>query len=789
MSEKRFVIPLNVAGLKEIHLIFNRDAIIDQGAFSTSMMQLNHGEYIAKVTFNSQASFAQQLLQITHGAFAAQTSDRPVAVAEMATSQAAFTHGSFIADIIQKLTDQGVITSHTLSVSHGHYIAEEIERTFTDALYSTHTLTVSHEAFIPAFTTDEQAAFNTMSLALSHGSFTPMDDKFLYSTATFSTSNAALSHGSFTATVEEIGVAAIATINSTLSHGNFVANAKEIDVAAFSTVSSTLTSGNFAPTFTERTASETATFSTSNAALSHGDFAAQFNVDNTAVFSTANISLSHGDFTVNATLKGIAAIDTAEAAISHNAFKPTFTERIASETARHSLQAMSLTHGNFAAETTTAAAISYVDVDNQSVDEEQPVGTHVANILCDATGATYTLSGTGAQNFSISGETIVTAKVLDYENEVDQVNPVTLTATLNGASVSVDFMIYVNDIAEGLTDGLTPTETYAEGTTFGAWLDAQAYTHPMTWRMPSLTLQLNSTGIIMEKGAPDFGIGVWCENEKLKMRIGGAGSQNTADTLFLEAGLDTLAAQENEYHFVFVPGDVLRLELYANNRLIRYAHGGSYPTLANDAGGGAGVKGGTTVPVGVLDQPLMNATFGAPAERYANFRPAATLLDPEEPYAPPATVVYDTSQYLSARYDAVVGTEWNTGTDTGSIPFIQPNTYSNVEPATEASISKMTTTELEGGDYKVHIKMKNYGGSGDSFFVRVNGGVWHVCNNISSVRDGTGYYWDAMWLNDDPTTHLTFTVPSGKQTVEIGRRENCRISQIYITKNGDTPTG
>lgn len=144
-----------------------------------------------------------------------------------------------------------------------------------------------------------------------------------------------------------------------------------------------------------------------------------------------------------------------------------------------------------------------------------------------------------------------------------------------------------------------------------------------------------------------------------------------------------------------------------------------------------------------------------------------------------------TSQLLEAE-TGVLGAEWRINSLDTPVN-IQPTAYATSDPTPERIVT-FTTETLESGIYKVWVKMQNFGGSGDAFFIRVDGGLWNVCNNISSVRDGLAFYWDAVWSGDSVNTKVSYNISSGTHTIQIGSRENCKIDKIYITKNGDTPT-
>lgn len=148
------------------------------------------------------------------------------------------------------------------------------------------------------------------------------------------------------------------------------------------------------------------------------------------------------------------------------------------------------------------------------------------------------------------------------------------------------------------------------------------------------------------------------------------------------------------------------------------------------------------------------------------------------------TVTGATTQLIEAE-SGTLGTSWRIN-NLDTPVNIQPTTYGTTDPTVDR-IATFTTDEMESGIYKVWVKMQNFGGAADSFFIRVDNGAWNVCNNISSVRDNLDFYWDAVWSGDSVSTKISYNLSSGKHTIDIGTRENMKLDKIYITKNGDTP--
>jgi hypothetical protein len=265
-----------------------------------------------------------------------------------------------------------------------------------------------------------------------------------------------------------------------------------------------------------------------------------------------------------------------------------------------------------------ASAPSALQLDEQSVDENAPAGTVVG--LLSATGLpapVFTLSGPDAAAFVIppGSQQLRTATALDYEEK--PVRRLTVTAANSAGSVSLPITLYVNDVPDSPLQGQTASERYELQKTFANWAD---YTSPFSIEFTA-QLTAQSRGIIFEKGDASTGSAVWCEGGKLKARIGAGGDPTQVCTLELDLSVLT---GNNTYVFTFTPGNTLKLSAYVNGNKVAWRENGSHPTSANGSGGGYGLRGGSTLPVGVLDEPFSNGTLGATLSRYHGTLP----LDP-----------------------------------------------------------------------------------------------------------------------------------------------------------------
>ncbi len=115
-----------------------------------------------------------------------------------------------------------------------------------------------------------------------------------------------------------------------------------------------------------------------------------------------------------------------------------------------------------------------ISLDNNTIQENKPINTVIGNLSTTDADAgntfTYTLSGTDAANFAISGNQLVSNVVFDYETKSSY--QVTVTSTDNyGAFYTKSFTITVLDVNEAPTDlGVTNNsvvETAPIGTVVG----------------------------------------------------------------------------------------------------------------------------------------------------------------------------------------------------------------------------------------------------------------------------------------------------------------------------------
>lgn len=153
---------------------------------------------------------------------------------------------------------------------------------------------------------------------------------------------------------------------------------------------------------------------------------------------------------------------------------------------------------------------------------------------------------------------------------------------------------------------------------------------------------------------------------------------------------------------------------------------------------------------------------------------------------PPIDPPSSTDIWLEAECADNVGSDWEEITDTtashdiylkvnsGSSSFSSPPT----DPETRLTFNFSTS---QAGQYKIFTRHLSYDGNDDSFWVQVNGGTW-VQAYLGANRGN--FVWAQLGSN------ATYALSSGSNTITIALREpNAKLDKLYITLNGNQPTG
>lgn len=233
-----------------------------------------------------------------------------------------------------------------------------------------------------------------------------------------------------------------------------------------------------------------------------------------------------------------------------------------------------------------------------SFDEKNAIGATVATFEADGDPApeiTIT-GGADSAKFTMLAGAAQLQEMADYERQPSY--ELTLTASNGGVPITETFILYVNDLFEEVTEGMTVGTTRAVGAT---WSDdnmdaAQAVTLEF-----EATFSADSNALIFEKGNTSVGgPKAWTENNKLWLRMGeGSALNDTSQACFTNIDLEgVLIGQRHKYTIVFHAGK-LKMALYINDILVREHTNGYFEGFSTGYGCGyGGVAAGSTQPAG-----------------------------------------------------------------------------------------------------------------------------------------------------------------------------------------------
>ncbi|MFT6797266.1 MAG: hypothetical protein ACJART_002417, partial [Maribacter sp.] len=139
---------------------------------------------------------------------------------------------------------------------------------------------------------------------------------------------------------------------------------------------------------------------------------------------------------------------------------------------------------------------------------------------------------------------------------------------------------------------------------------------------------------------------------------------------------------------------------------------------------------------------------------------------------------------------AVVGSNWIVVNDvaaSGGQYLLPPSGNSTTPPTDVNSIVSFNINVLTAGTYKVYGHVSVPSGSDDSFWVRANGGSWVSWNTIPG---SSAFSWHQIHRSPVGPDFVTYPLSVGSNTIEFAHREDgAGLDKVYITLNGNTPTG
>lgn len=116
--------------------------------------------------------------------------------------------------------------------------------------------------------------------------------------------------------------------------------------------------------------------------------------------------------------------------------------------------------------------------------------------------------------------------------------------------------------------------------------------------------------------------------------------------------------------------------------------------------------------------------------------------------------------------------------------FIAPSTNS---PNSAGPNRATYTFNAAAGTYKVWGRVISPTADDDSFWVSMDGGSFIKWNSIPL---SASWAWDDVHNSDNNGAVMTYTLAQGSHTLVIANREDgVKLDKLYITANGDTPSG
>jgi hypothetical protein len=154
-----------------------------------------------------------------------------------------------------------------------------------------------------------------------------------------------------------------------------------------------------------------------------------------------------------------------------------------------------------------------------------------------------------------------------------------------------------------------------------------------------------------------------------------------------------------------------------------------------------------------------------------------------------ATTTSNSPVYLEAECGSI-GTSWTITSDgtASNSAYIQPSATSPDNPTgTDASQAQYTFSLNETGLYRFWLLVQIPDQANDSVWASVNGGNFYLSNNMTV---GTSWHWVRLQDSNNGGVPIEENLPLGNNTLFLDLRDSgIKIDQIYITKNGDTPSG
>ena len=107
-------------------------------------------------------------------------------------------------------------------------------------------------------------------------------------------------------------------------------------------------------------------------------------------------------------------------------------------------------------------------------------------------------------------------------------------------------------------------------------------------------------------------------------------------------------------------------------------------------------------------------------------------------------------------------------------------------PSNQTEYIRFSVNVSTAGNYKIFARTIAPNTGSDSWWVRANGGTWIKYNSISQSNN---WEWHQVHDADNGNSLVTFALSAGANTIDFGRREDCKLDKIFVTLNGSAPAG
>ncbi|HHM21278.1 MAG TPA: hypothetical protein ENJ20_04565, partial [Bacteroidetes bacterium] len=107
-------------------------------------------------------------------------------------------------------------------------------------------------------------------------------------------------------------------------------------------------------------------------------------------------------------------------------------------------------------------------------------------------------------------------------------------------------------------------------------------------------------------------------------------------------------------------------------------------------------------------------------------------------------------------------------------------------PTNQTEYIRFSVDVTTAGSYKIFARTIATHTGNDSWWVRANGGSWVKYNGITQSGN---WGWYQVHDADNGYNPVTFALNAGTNTIDFGRREDCKLDKIFITQTGGAPSG